>query len=55
MGGCHLGYGWVLVGLIVGFFSFDDGGWQWLLLGVPRSNHKEKDKFKDNIIKQQFG
>ena len=22
-----------------------------IILGVPRSNHKEQDKFKDNIIK----
>ena len=26
-----------------------------IILEVPRSNHKEQDKFKDNIIKQQFG
>ena len=26
-----------------------------IILGVLRSNHKERDKFKDNIIKQQFG
>ena len=26
-----------------------------IILGVPRSNHKEQDRFKDNIIKQQFG
>ena len=26
-----------------------------IILGVPRSNHKEWDRFKDNIIKQQFG
>ena len=25
-----------------------------IILGVPRSNHKEQDRFKDNIIKQQF-
>jgi len=23
-----------------------------IILGVPRSNHKEQDRFKDNIIKQ---
>ena len=22
-----------------------------IILGVPRSNHKERDKFKDNVIK----
>ena len=26
-----------------------------IILGVPRSNHKEQDRFKDNIIKQNFG
>ena len=26
-----------------------------IILGVPRSNHKEQDRFKDNIIEQQFG
>ena len=26
-----------------------------IILGIPRSNHKEQDKFKDNIVKQQFG
>ena len=26
-----------------------------IILGVPRSNHKEQDRFKDNIIKQKFG
>ena len=23
-----------------------------IILGVPRSNHKERDKFKDNVIKK---
>ena len=26
-----------------------------IIFGVPRSNHNEQDRFKDNIIKQQFG
>ena len=26
-----------------------------IILRVPRLNHKKQDKFKDNIIKQQFG
>ena len=26
-----------------------------IILKVPRSNHKEQDRFKDNIIKQKFG
>ena len=26
-----------------------------IILGVSKSNHKEQDQFKDNIIKQQFG
>ena len=26
-----------------------------IILEVSRSNHKEQGKFKDNIIKQQFG
>ena len=26
-----------------------------IILRVPRSNHKEQDRFKDNIIKQNFG
>ena len=25
-----------------------------IILGVPRSNHKEQDRFKDNIIKEKF-
>ena len=26
-----------------------------IFLGVPRSNHKERGKFKDNVIKKTFG
>ena len=26
-----------------------------IILRVPKSNHKEHDRFKDNIIKQKFG
>ena len=26
-----------------------------IILGVPRSNHKERGKFKDNVIKKTFG
>jgi len=26
-----------------------------IILGVLRSNHKEQDRFRDNIIKQKFG
>ena len=26
-----------------------------IILGVLRLNHKEQDRFKDNIIKQNFG
>ena len=26
-----------------------------IILGVPRSNHKEWRRFKDNVTKQQFG
>ena len=26
-----------------------------IILEVSRSNHKEQDRFKDNIIKQNFG
>ena len=25
-----------------------------IILGVPRSNHKEQGKFKDNVIKKSF-
>ena len=25
-----------------------------IILGVPRSNHKERGKFKDNVIKKTF-
>jgi len=26
-----------------------------IILGVPRSKHKERGKFKDNVIKKTFG